>query len=183
MQEWMVEKNSTTWESWLWNNNVSPWGNRTLEEAQANPANGVAYSRPYSDNDIAGAGPGTDWLGLITRDGQIQEHNVNLQGGSESTQYMVSFNYYDHQGIVKNSGMTRYTAKANIDQKFLNIFKAGLNLTLSRKVGDFWGSNSKTPVSFALPYRWVPISRRMTKQPVRIPSTPYWDNSPTPTPC
>ncbi|KAB4180827.1 TonB-dependent receptor [Bacteroides uniformis] len=136
LQEWMVEKNSTTWESWLWNNNVSPWGNRTLEEAQANPANGVAYSRPYSDNDIAGAGPGTDWLGLITRDGQIQEHNVNLQGGSESTQYMVSFNYYDHQGIVKNSGMTRYTAKANIDQKFLNIFKAGLNLTLTRIDND-----------------------------------------------
>ena len=99
-------------------------------------SNGVAYSRPYSDNDIAGAGPGTDWLGLITRDGQIQEHNVNLQGGSESTQYMVSFNYYDHQGIVKNSGMTRYTAKANIDQKFLNIFKAGLNLTLTRIDND-----------------------------------------------
>ena len=136
LKEWMVEKNSNTWESWLWKNNVSPWGNRTLEEAQANPANGVAYSRPYSDNDIAGAGPGTDWLGLITRDGQIQEHNVNLQGGSESTQYMVSFNYYDHQGIVKNSGMTRYTAKANIDQKFLNIFKAGLNLTLTRIDND-----------------------------------------------
>ena len=49
---------------------------------------------------------------------------------------MVSFNYYDHQGIVKNSGMTRYTAKANIDQKFLNIFKAGLNLTLTRIDND-----------------------------------------------
>lgn len=32
--------------------------------------------------------------------------------------------------------MTRYTAKANIDQKFLNIFKAGLNLTLTRIDND-----------------------------------------------
>lgn len=132
----MIEKNNTTWEHWLWTNNVSPWGNRTLEEAQANPVNGIDYSRPYQDSDIKNAGPGTDWLGLITRDGQIHEHNINLQGGSESTQYMVSFNYYNHQGIVKNSGMTRYTAKANIDQKFLNIFKAGLNLTLTRIDND-----------------------------------------------
>ena len=136
LQEWMIEKNNTTWEHWLWTNNVSPWGNRTLEEAQANPVNGIDYSRPYQDSDIKNAGPGTDWLGLITRDGQIHEHNINLQGGSESTQYMVSFNYYNHQGIVKNSGMTRYTAKANIDQKFLNIFKAGLNLTLTRIDND-----------------------------------------------
>ena len=136
LQEWMIEKNNTTWEHWLWTNNVSPWGNRTLEEAQANPVNGIDYSRPYQDSDIKNAGPGTNWLGLITRDGQIHEHNINLQGGSESTQYMVSFNYYNHQGIVKNSGMTRYTAKANIDQKFLNIFKAGLNLTLTRIDND-----------------------------------------------
>lgn len=29
---------------------------------QANPANGGHTADPYSDNDIAGAGPGTDWL-------------------------------------------------------------------------------------------------------------------------
>ena len=136
LQEWMIEKNSTSWEHWLWTNNVNPWGKRTLEEAKADPVNGIAYSRPYQDNDIKNAGFGTDWLGLITRNGQIHEHNINLQGGSENTQYMLSFNYYDHQGIVKNSGMTRYTMKANIDQKFLNVFKAGLNLTMTRIDND-----------------------------------------------
>jgi TonB-dependent SusC/RagA subfamily outer membrane receptor len=33
LQEWMIEKNNTTWEHWLWTNNVSPWGNRTLSYA------------------------------------------------------------------------------------------------------------------------------------------------------
>lgn len=136
LQEWMTESNRGSWESWLWDNNVSPWGNRTLEEAKANPANGLAYKQPYTAAEIAAAGEGTDWLGLITRNGHIQEHNVNLQGGSQNTQYMVSFNYYDHKGIIRNSGMKRYTMKTNIDQKFLDIFKAGMNLTLTRIDND-----------------------------------------------
>ena len=136
LQEWMVQKNATTWEQWLWDNKVAPWGNKTIAEAEANPYNGIQYSRPYTDEQIAAAGPGTDWLGLITRNGHIQEHNVSLQGGSENTQYMLSFNYYDHKGIVRNSGMTRYTVKTNIDQKFMDIFKAGLNLTLTRIDND-----------------------------------------------
>lgn len=136
LQEWMVQKNATTWEQWLWDNKVAPWGNKTVAEAEKNPYNGIQYSRPYTDAQIAAAGSGTDWLGLITRNGQIQEHNVSLQGGSENTQYMLSFNYYDHKGIIRNSGMTRYTVKANIDQQFLQIFKAGLNLTLTRIDND-----------------------------------------------
>lgn len=104
--------------------------------SKANPANGLAYKQPYTAAEIAAAGEGTDWLGLITRNGHIQEHNVNLQGGSQNTQYMVSFNYYDHKGIIRNSGMKRYTMKTNIDQKFLDIFKAGINLTLTRIDND-----------------------------------------------
>lgn len=49
---------------------------------------------------------------------------------------MLSFNYFDQKGIVRNSGLTRYTLKSNIDQGFLNIFKTGLNLTLTRIEND-----------------------------------------------
>lgn len=136
LKEWMIEKNRITWEGWLWDNKVAPWGTKTLEEARQNPYNGIQYQQPYTDEEIAQAGLGTDWLGLITRNGQIQEHNVSIQGGSENTQYMLSFNYYNHKGIIKNSGMTRYTAKANIDQKFLDIFKVGLNMVLTRIDND-----------------------------------------------
>lgn len=136
LQEWMVEKNKSTWELWLWNNKVSPWGTRTMEEALASPVNGLKYSRPYTEEQIKNAGQGTDWLGLVTRNGQIREHNINLQGGSKETQYMLSFNYFDHKGIIRNSGLTRYTMKTNIDQRFLDIFKTGLNLTLTRIAND-----------------------------------------------
>lgn len=136
LKEWMEERNKGTWERWVWDNQVEPWGSRTLEEAIASPVNGVSFSYPYTEEQIANAGEGTDWVGLITRNGEIRTHNVSIQGGSDDTQYMVSFNYYDNKGIIKNSGMTRYTLKSNIDQKFLDIFKAGLNLTLSRIDND-----------------------------------------------
>jgi TonB-linked SusC/RagA family outer membrane protein len=132
LKEWMQVRNETTYEQWLWNNSVAPWGTNTLEEAQANPVNGVDYVLPYSDSDIANAGSGTDWLGLITRDGQINEHNVSLRGGTQGTQYMVSINYSGQKGIIKNSEMDRYTIKSNFDQKISDMFKAGVNTTLSR---------------------------------------------------
>lgn len=132
LNEWMDQKNKSTWEQWMFDNKVSPWGNRSLEEAIKSPVNGLDYTRPYTENDIANAGPGTDWLGLITRDGQIQEHNVTVEGGTKETSYRVSFNYYDQKGIVKNSGFKRYTLRTNFDQQVWNIFKVGVNMTLSR---------------------------------------------------
>ena len=132
LRDWMVEKNKSSWEYWIWENEVGPWGSKTLEAALAAPKSGLAYTRPYTDAQIAAAGAGTDWVGLITRNGHIQEHNLSIQGGSKDTQYMISLNYYDNEGIVRNSGMSRYTVKSNIDQRFLNVFKAGVNLTLTR---------------------------------------------------
>ena len=132
LKEWMVEKNKSTWEYWVWENGVGPWGGKRLEDALKSPKNGLAYTQPYTEAQIAAAGEGTDWLGLITRNGQVQEHNLSVRGGSKGTQYMLSLNYYDNKGIIRNSAMTRYTLKTNIDQKFLDIFKLGLNLTLTR---------------------------------------------------
>uniref|UniRef100_A0AB33IRM6 TonB-dependent receptor n=1 Tax=Prevotella sp. GTC17254 TaxID=3236794 RepID=A0AB33IRM6_9BACT len=136
LKEWMQIRNDMALENYMWNNQVAPYGKKTLAEASANPYNGVALSYPYTQAQIDGAGEGTDWLGLITRNGHINEHNINLQGGSENTQYMLSFNYFNQKGIIKNSGLSRYTLKTNIDQGFLKIFKAGLNLTMTRINND-----------------------------------------------
>jgi len=136
LNEWMVEKNKTSWEQWVFDNKVSPWGNRSLEEAIASPVNGLGYTLPYTDDAIANAGKGTDWLGLITRDGIVQEHNITVEGGSKETNYRVSFNYFNQKGIVHNSGFKRYTVRSNFDQKVWEIFNVGVNLTLSRLNND-----------------------------------------------
>lgn len=136
LKEWMNVKNNSSWDMWMWENTVYPYGDRTLEEAMAAPRNGVAYRLPYSDTQISNAGEGTDWVKLITRDGSIQQHNISVQGGSDQTKFMVSLNYFDNKGIIKNSEMKRYTGKVNLDQVINKYFKMGVNLTVSRIDND-----------------------------------------------
>ena len=58
-----------------------------------------------------------NWFDQVTRNGFLQSHNVNLSGGSESLKYYFSLGYYGMDGIVKNTGMDRYTGRSNIEYK------------------------------------------------------------------
>jgi TonB-linked SusC/RagA family outer membrane protein len=136
LKEWMSEKNNSSWDMWMFENDVIPYGKRSLETAMRFPKNGVNYKLPYTDTQINNAGQGTDWVKLITRDGSIQQHNISVQGGSELTKCMVSINYFDQKGIIKNSEMKRYTSKINLDQTISKYFKMGINVTASRLDND-----------------------------------------------
>ncbi|MFA6580447.1 MAG: TonB-dependent receptor [Paludibacter sp.] len=132
LKDWMSAKNNASWDTWMWENQVTPYGNRTLETAMNSPKNGVKYALPYTDSQINNAGIGTDWVGLITRIGSIEQHNVSVQSGTDQTKFMASLNYFDNKGIIKNSEMKRYTGKINLDQTINKYFKIGINLTASR---------------------------------------------------
>ncbi len=136
LQEWMELRNDAAFENWAFLNRVAPYSTRTLEEAIANPVNGVAFSRYYSDEQIRNAGTGTDWLSLVTRDGSIQQHNISLQGGSETTKYYLSGNLFEQKGIPKNSAFERSSLRLNIDQKINDHLSLGVNLTMSRINND-----------------------------------------------
>jgi len=136
LKGWMTEKNNSSWDMWMFENEVIPYGNRTLETAMSSPKNGVSYKLPFTDTQISNAGEGTDWVKLVTRDGSIQQHNLSVQGGSELTKYMVSVNYFDQKGIIRNSELKRYTGKINLDQTLNKYFKMGVNLTASQLDND-----------------------------------------------
>ncbi|MHB1146709.1 MAG: SusC/RagA family TonB-linked outer membrane protein [Lutibacter sp.] len=137
LPEWMQLRNDAALENWKFQNRVTPYssGNvtsRTLEEAIANPVNGVAFSRFYSDAQINNAGPGTNWIDLVTRDGSTQQHNLSLKGGTESTKYYLSGNLYKQDGVLKNSAFERASLRFNLDQKLNDYLNVGMNLTMSR---------------------------------------------------
>ena len=131
LNEWMQVRNDAAWDQWLFENNVAPYGARTLEEAQAAPVNGP-YRKLYTQNAINNVGRGTDWFDLVTRDGSTAQHNISVTGGNKLTKYFLSGNFYDQKGIVKNSGMKRYSVRANVDQELSKFVKTGINLTFSR---------------------------------------------------
>ncbi|MEP5338747.1 MAG: TonB-dependent receptor [Algibacter sp.] len=137
LPEWMQLRNDAAFENWSFLNRVAPYSDRTLEEANADPVLGVAFSRFYSDEEINNAGQGTDWLDLISRDGIIQQHNISLNGGTESTRYYMSANLYEHKGVIENSNFDRSSFRINLDQKVNDYINVGMSLTMSRINNDF----------------------------------------------
>lgn len=137
LPEWMQLRNVAARENWEFINRVTPYssGNvssRTLEEAIANPVNGVPFTRFYSDDQINNAGQGTNWIDLITRDGSTQQHNLSLRGGTQSTKYYLSGNLYEQDGVIKNSSFDRASLRFNLDQKLADFLSVGMNFTMSR---------------------------------------------------
>ena len=88
----------------------------------------------FTDADKATIGNGNDWQDLVFRNGLIKTHNLSVAGGSidGNTKYFASLNFSDHQGIVENTDLQKYTARLNLSQKISDKFSIDLNLTVSR---------------------------------------------------
>ncbi|NME71883.1 SusC/RagA family TonB-linked outer membrane protein [Flammeovirga aprica] len=82
-------------------------------------------------------GANTDWQEVMTRDAITQNHNIGVSGGSSDTQYRVSINYLNQEGIMINSGMERIGGRMNITQKLSNKVKLGANM-----MGSFTKNNN-----------------------------------------
>lgn len=70
----------------------------------------------------------TNWQDEIFRTGLTQNYTLGLSGGNEQTQYFVTGNYFDQEGIVINSGFQRGSFRLNLDQK------AGERLSFSSQI-------------------------------------------------
>lgn len=69
---------------------------------------------------------GMDWQREITRNAISHSHNISITGGNEGTRYNAVFGYTNQNGLVINTGMERYTAKASLEQKLGKKLKASL---------------------------------------------------------
>jgi TonB-linked SusC/RagA family outer membrane protein len=90
---------------------------------------------PFTDAQIAALGVGTDWQDAIFQDAPIQNYQLTFSGGNDKTQYAVSGNYFDQQGIVINSGYGRGSVRLNLDQEINSRFKLSTSLTVTRSKG------------------------------------------------
>lgn len=60
------------------------------------------YHPTYSPDQIANA-QNTDWFDEVSRTGMMHSHNVSVNGGSKTTQYMASLGYMGQSGVVKTT--------------------------------------------------------------------------------
>ncbi len=68
-------------------------------------------------NDL---GSSNDWLDRVTRDAVSNVQNLAVSGGNATTNYRVSFNYRDIEGILEDSGFEQYNARINLTHRTLN---------------------------------------------------------------
>lgn len=72
-------------------------------------------------------GSNTDWIDEMTHNGFSMEHNISVAGGSEKTKFFTSGSFLKQDGILKESGLTRYSGRINLDHKISRIFDLGVS--------------------------------------------------------
>jgi TonB-dependent starch-binding outer membrane protein SusC len=75
-------------------------------------------------------GSSIDALDAITRTASVQNYNVGVSGGNENARYRFSFGILNQEGIVRKSGIKKYTANFSGNFKFLESKKLGLDVNL-----------------------------------------------------
>jgi TonB-linked SusC/RagA family outer membrane protein len=85
------------------------------------------YLLTQKEKDALAAGVSTNWQDLIYRQGFMTNHQLGLQGGTESTQYSLGLGYFNETGIIPNQDFQRFTIRATVDQRIGKYVKIGLN--------------------------------------------------------
>jgi TonB-linked SusC/RagA family outer membrane protein len=115
----------------------------------SNYSNEAAGTNAILKSDINGE---TDWFETLTRPGNMNNHNLSMSGGSESTSYLFSVNYFNENGILKDNNYERVSIRSNNEYRISDRLKFGNNISLSR-----WNSNNKPFSLFTDAYNAAPI--------------------------
>ena len=125
----VVELN-TTFSSQQTTNRLDLMNAREFAQYQ-NMIRGNAGDPPYAQGS-----EDTDWQDQIYRNGNTQNHQLSVSGGSESVNYYISGTYFNQEGIIVNSDFEKIQFLANIDAQVNKRLKIGLNSIASRSEQD-----------------------------------------------
>lgn len=94
-----------------------------------------------------------NWTDALFRTGVTQQHQLSVSGGTAASRFYASLSYLDQEGIVKTTGLKRYTARINVDNNIKNWrFGIGLQAGFSKLKGTPEGNTAlASPLNAA---RW-----------------------------
>jgi TonB-linked SusC/RagA family outer membrane protein len=120
---------------------------------------GFDSSQPYDadNNRFARTSNGTDWFDELFDDARYQNYYLSVNGGTESSKYMMSMGYMEREGILLGTGYDRYTGRANTEFAINDRLRVGQNLSLaySNQVLQPGMNGDDSPI--ALAYRASPL--------------------------
>lgn len=98
----------------------------------------------------------TDWERVVYGEtGKIRNTRLSIKGGDQKTTFFINGSLNDETGIVKNTGFTRASIRANITHKLSKWLDVGINSNFVNTNNDRgWAGNdnSNTNYAYSLPY-------------------------------
>ena len=85
-------------------------------------------------------GADVDWQDEVLRTGISHNHNVGINGGNGTTNYMISANLMKREGVIKMTGMDRFNVRSLVSTKMLKD-----HLTLSLGANMMYGKHFGVP--------------------------------------
>lgn len=89
--------------------------------------------------------PNTDWQKALFGHGLINDHNVSVNGGSDKLRILMSAGYLNNPGLVEQTGLQKYSLRANIEAKITNWLTVGTRTFASqedKEAGHFDNANN-----------------------------------------
>lgn len=114
---------------------VNEWWVNT---GQANPSLNRTYTnRPYRPTSEGGRGlpeeqQTYDRLGELFREGQVQNYDLSISGGTSSTRYFFGGGFTSQEAIIKPIEFNRGSFRLNLDQDLSDRIRIGINNSISR---------------------------------------------------
>ncbi|MCD8264697.1 MAG: SusC/RagA family TonB-linked outer membrane protein [Tannerellaceae bacterium] len=79
----------------------------------------------------------TDWIDEMTRNGFLMDHNISVSGSNNDTRFFISGSFLQHDGTLKDSKLTRYACRINLDHKISRYFDVGVSSNFSYSDSKF----------------------------------------------
>ena len=108
---------------------------RQYRELRNEAMTNVGQTPQYTPEEVSGAST-TNYPDLLLRTAGQQDHTLTFSGSTEGTQYLISGNYVEQEGIVRGTDFERYSGRVNLERNFSNRFRAGTNLSITRLSHD-----------------------------------------------
>jgi TonB-linked SusC/RagA family outer membrane protein len=88
------------------------------------------YTWTAEELRLLSRGESTDWQDAVTQLGDFQNYNLSVSSGNSGITNYFGVDYYDQDGIVKNSSFDRITIRDNVDSKINDWVKTGMRFNV-----------------------------------------------------
>lgn len=93
-------------------------------------SSGQPYVWTAEELRLLSEGGSTDWQDAVTQLGTFQNYNVSVSGGNKKVTHFMGVDYYDHNGIIKNSSFNKLSFRYNMDAAIKENIRAGARVNV-----------------------------------------------------